>query len=50
MLPTGEAVLALNDAFRDDIGARFWMLIGALVLWLAAAIAIALRKLDWRTN
>lgn len=50
LLPTGQAVLALDDVFQGNTGTHFWILIGALCFWLIAAILIALKKLDWRTD
>lgn len=49
LLPTGQAALALNEIFEHSYGLRLWSLVAALCLWLIFAVALALKKLDWRT-
>lgn len=49
-LPTGQAALALTEAFSGRFGATFWLYVGLLVLWLVAGIWLALKKLDWRSD
>lgn len=50
VFPTGQAALALNDVLQREFGLHFWLLIGGLLLWLIVAVAIALKKLDWRSE
>lgn len=48
--PTGQAALVLNQVLHHQYDSTFWILVGALCLWLVIAVSIALRKLDWREN
>lgn len=50
LLPSGQAALAIADALAGEFGARFWLLTGALLLWLVAAGAFGVRRLDWRND
>ncbi|QQE72808.1 ABC transporter permease [Brevibacillus composti] len=50
LFPTGQAALVLSGVLHQQYDTTFWILIGALCLWLIIAISIALRKLDWREN
>ncbi|MEW9701483.1 ABC transporter permease [Paenibacillus sp. SI8] len=50
LLPTGEAALVLTEVLNNTFEMKFWIFLGALLLWLFIAIFIASRKLDWRSN
>lgn len=50
ILPTGQAALALTEAFSGRFGTAFWLYTGLLALWLVAGTWLGMRKLDWRTD
>lgn len=50
VLPTGQAALAIADALAGQFGLRFWLLTGALLLWVALAAIYGARRLDWRND
>lgn len=50
LLPPGQAALALTEALAGRFDAKFWLLIGGLILWFAVAVVFAIRRLDWRRD
>jgi ABC-2 type transport system permease protein len=49
-LPSGQATLALAEAFAGNFGARFWLFTALVIAWMLAALLVAMRKLDWRAD
>jgi ABC-type multidrug transport system permease subunit len=49
-LPTGQATLALAEAFAGRFTTHFWLYAGGLVLWVLVATLGGMRKLDWRAD
>lgn len=50
VLPTGQAALALTEAFSGRFGTTFWLYTGLLIVWLVLGVWLGLRKLDWRSD
>ncbi|MBM7839126.1 ABC-type multidrug transport system permease subunit [Alkalihalobacillus xiaoxiensis] len=50
VLPTGQAVMALTDVLNREFDQRFFLLLTALIIWLAIGFYIAFKKLDWRSE
>lgn len=50
LLPPGQAALALTEALNGRFGQSFWLMTGALALWLAVAGGLGLKRLDWRKD
>lgn len=50
LLPPGQAALALTEALAGRFEQRFWLLVGALTVWLVIAVVFAIRRLDWRRD
>lgn len=48
LLPTGQATLALTDAFAGDFDQTFWLFTALLFLWIVAAGTYGFKKLDLR--
>lgn len=50
LLPTGQASLALTEAFAGRFGPRFWLLCALLAAWTVVAGAYGFRRMDWRND
>ncbi|MGE8205849.1 ABC transporter permease [Heyndrickxia sp. NPDC080065] len=50
VLPTGQAILCLTDAFSGNFNLHFWLLLIALILWLVICGFLVLKKLDWKKD
>lgn len=50
LLPTGQAAMALTDAFTGQYGPRFWLLTGALCVWLLITGIFTVTRLNWQND
>jgi ABC-2 type transport system permease protein len=50
MLPTGQAAMALSEAFAGNFGTRFWLFSALVTAWMLIALLFAMRQLDWRAD